>query len=198
MSLRFFAQLVGHLGKFRRIPAVGLDQVSMGDQHQVARLLTREQLRATPQVRVRQFLKFSTRRLEIGPLRSGGGDMEQPVQPKRLEQVAVVAVGIDDLDTAGRVLLAQRQSNPGQHPEKCTVHAGALVQIEHELPVPALDHLDRKAAQRSAVLKRPAPDHTDFDRLLGAEDEYAGLSLNHGTFSFVRFPTFFDALREAP
>ena len=42
MSLRFFAQLVGHLGKFRRIPAVGLDQVSMGGQHQFARLLMRE------------------------------------------------------------------------------------------------------------------------------------------------------------
>ena len=44
----FFAQQIDHIGKLRRIPAVGANQVVMGRQHQFTSLSGRHRLRPRP------------------------------------------------------------------------------------------------------------------------------------------------------
>ena len=92
------------------------------------------------------------------------------IQSEAAEQAGIAVVHVDRAQ-ASLTELAQAKSDPGEGSHKGRIHLLAIAQIDHKIPVPALDHLFYKLLETRAILEGPATLHLYPDGAVSAADK---------------------------
>src|ERR1017187_5367365 len=137
-----FAQEPGQLFEPRCVALVDTNEIVLCLDHQVGGLVLVQWMLELGDVGVRQLVVFGVRRGH-GCI---GIDEEEPIQPKRLKQVHVASIDVDDVDGGCRAVLPQPQSNPRQHTEKGAVHTLTGAEIDNEFFLSLVDFLQGELA----------------------------------------------------
>src|SRR5579859_1333727 len=155
------AQEPGKLLESRRVAFIGLDEIIVRLDHQVGGLVLVQRMRGMGEIGVRQRAAIGLRR-ERQRVRVYD---EETVQAERLQQIQIMRADVDDVNSGDAPGLPQSQPDARQHTEKRAVHALALSEIHNKFLASLVDFLQRKLAQRLAVLERPASYDANVDPL---------------------------------
>ena len=148
--------------KLHLVCSVRLHESLVSLQHEALLLVaTRFLLRGLP--------KFQLLRLTLD---SGRGTLhvEKLIQSEAAEQARIAVVHVDCAQ-ASLTKLAQAKSDPGESTHKGRIHLLAIAQIDHKIPVAALDHLFYKLLEARAILEGSAAFHLYPDGAVNAADE---------------------------
>ena len=96
--------------------------------------------------------------------------MEKLIQTEAAEQAGIAVIHIDRTQ-APLTELAQTKSDPGEGTHEGRIHLLAIAQIDHKIPVPALDHLFHKLFEARAILEGSAAFHLYPYGAVNAADE---------------------------
>jgi hypothetical protein len=124
-------------------------------------------------LRVATFLLRGLVKFEFFRLTLDGGrtlHMEELIQSEATKQSGIALIHIDGAQTA-LAEFAQTKSDPGEGTHEGGIHLLAIAQIDHKIPVPALDHLLYKLLETRAILEGSAPFHLYPDGALNAADK---------------------------
>jgi hypothetical protein len=96
--------------------------------------------------------------------------MEELIESEATEQSGIALIHIDRAQ-ASLTEFPQTKSDPGEGTHEGGIHLLAIAQIDHKIPVPALDHLFYKLFKTRAILEGSAAFHLYPDGAFDAADE---------------------------
>jgi hypothetical protein len=112
--------------------------------------------------------KFQISRLAL--LVGGGAlHMEELVEAETAQETTVAIIHIDR-SQAALAELAKSQGDSRESPHEGRVHLFAIAEIDHKIPISALDHLLNKLLQTRAILEGPATFYLYPDGTVNAAD----------------------------
>jgi hypothetical protein len=154
--------IIKNIPKLHRIGSVRFHQSLVSFKHEslllsVARFL------------LRGLAKFELFRLTLDS-RGRTLHTEELIQSEAAEQSGISLVHIDRAQAA-LTELAQTKSNAGEGTHEGGIHLLAITQIDHKIPVPALDHLFYKLLETRAILEGSPPFHLYPDGAIDAADK---------------------------
>lgn len=123
---------------------------------------------------VTRFLLRSRAKFQLLRLALDGGSrtlhVEELIQSEAAQQAGIAVIHIDCAQAA-LTELAEAKSDPGKGSHKCRIHLLTIAQVDHKIPVAALDHLFDELLESRAVLEGAAAFHLYPDGAIDATDE---------------------------
>ena len=95
--------------------------------------------------------------------------MEELIESETAQETTIAIIDIDRAQSA-LTEFAKPKGNSGESPHEGRVHLLAIAQVDHKIPVSALDHLLNKLFKTRAILEGPATFYLYPDGAVNAAD----------------------------
>ena len=154
--------VIKNIPKLHRVGSVRFHESLVGFKHESLLLVVARFL-------LRGLVKFELFRLTLDSGRRTL-HMEELIESEATEQSGIALIHIDRAQ-ASLTEFSQTKSDPGEGTHEGGIHLLAIAQIDHKIPVPALDHLFYKLFKTRAILESSAAFHLYPDGAFDAADE---------------------------